>query len=108
MHNALKKLMLSTVLPLFLISCTYDPPNSQHMDGWKHMMGYDFYGGGTMWVLWIIIAVVVVFFLIGPNKKSDSFSDQQQESAMDILKKRYAKGEISLEEFEERKKHLED
>jgi putative membrane protein len=40
--------------------------------------------------------------LIAGGKKED-----KGETALDILKKRYAKGEISKEEFEEKKKIIE-
>lgn len=43
----------------------------------------------------IIIIVAVLLLLFGRR------GGQSQESAMDILKKRYAKGEISKEEFEQ-------
>ena len=33
-------------------------------------------------------------------------NEQQAETALDILKKRYAKGEITQEQFEEMKKNL--
>lgn len=48
----------------------------------------------------IILIVAVLVLLFGRR------GGQGQESALDILKKRYAKGEISKEEFEQIKKDL--
>ncbi len=70
------------------------------------MMDDVFYGGVFMWLLWIIIIAVIIYFVVG-GKKPMSFPNVMQESAMDILKKRYAKGEISKEEFEELKRDIE-
>lgn len=68
------------------------------------MHWFDGYGGPWMMILWwvLIIAVIVVLvrYLIPGQSNSSS------KSAIDILKERYARGEISKEEFEEKKKDL--
>lgn len=56
-----------------------------------------FHGFG-MFVFWFIIIFILYKIF---NKNND-----QKESAIDILKKRYAKGEITKEQFEEMKKTL--
>ena len=65
------------------------------------IMGW--FGGGFMmfffWALIIIFIVWVVREVGSKNLKSGS-------NALDILKERYAKGEIDKKEFEEKKKDL--
>ncbi|AZR81099.1 MAG: SHOCT domain-containing protein [Hydrogenovibrio crunogenus] len=72
------------------------------------MFNYDhtwgFMGGG-MWLLWLIF-IIVIFLLIKNFNTSSNSASEQNETALDILKKRYAKGEITKEEFEEQKKTL--
>jgi putative membrane protein len=56
------------------------------------------------WFLWIVIIGIVllaVFNVIPSRPTADAGED-----AIDILKKRFARGEIEREEFEERKKIL--
>lgn len=55
------------------------------------------------WVFLILLITVAVKALINSNSKP-SVSDS--ESPIDILKRRYANGEIDKEEFEEKKKDL--
>jgi len=59
-----------------------------------------------IWIVVILIAVFIVWTLIS-RAGSGSGSVSAQESALDILKKRYAHGEISEEEFEHKRKKLE-
>ena len=65
------------------------------------MMGW--FGGGIMmivfWGLFVAFIVWVVREVGGRNHRSNS-------NALDILKERYAKGEINKEEFEAKKKDL--
>ncbi len=70
------------------------------MNGW----GIGFGGGIFMILFWILIIVGIVYIvkIIAGGTKSE----EKRESALDILKKRYARGEISKEEFEEKKKDL--
>lgn len=72
------------------------------------MMNYDghFFGGGFMWVFWILI-IVGIFFVFQNMAKGNSGNSPDKETPMDILKKRYARGEIEEEEFERRRKELE-
>lgn len=56
------------------------------------------------WIVVILIAVFIVWTLIG---RTGSSLVNAQESALDILKKRYARGEISEEEFEHKRNELE-
>ena len=67
-------------------------------------MFYDHHFIGMHWIWWIfIIAIIllVVFNVIPYRPLTDATED-----AFDILKKRFARGEIEREEFEERKKIL--
>ncbi|MFK5914496.1 MAG: SHOCT domain-containing protein [Woeseiaceae bacterium] len=72
------------------------------------MMNYDghFFGGGFMWVFWVLI-IVGIFFLFQNMRKGNSGGSDDKETPMEILKKRYARGEIDEEEFERRRKELE-
>lgn len=65
-----------------------------------------YFGMGTMWWLWISVIVLVVWIALKMNNGGGLFTTKE-ESPMEILKKRYAKGEISTEEYNERKKELE-
>jgi len=72
------------------------------------MMNYDghFFGGGFMWILWIVITAGV-FFLIQSVVKGNTRNSYDNETPMEILKKRYARGEIDEEEYERRRNELE-
>ncbi|HOO89224.1 MAG TPA: SHOCT domain-containing protein [Syntrophales bacterium] len=69
--------------------------------GWGHMMGSGF-GGIVMWILLLIAVVLIVYALMRTLKGG------AEETPLDVLKKRYAKGEISKEQFDGMKKDLEE
>ncbi len=71
----------------------------------------DSYGYGMMGGIWILglifwILVIVGLVLLIKYLWEGGGAKRTEESALEILKKRYARGEISKEEFEERKKDL--
>ena len=75
---------------------------------WPGMMGW---GGGMGWpwpllmfVFWIIVIGAVVYFVRSAITGRDRGS--LDASALDILKKRYARGEISKDEYEKIKKDI--
>ena len=51
-------------------------------------------------IFFVIIGMIIIKCGIGQQ------GSKNKESALDILKKRYAKGEISKEEFEEKKSDI--
>ena len=66
---------------------------------------------GNMWFGWIfwILIIGLIFILIWTNTKEKNKYipfDQKGEDAIDILKKRYAKGEITKEQFQQMKEDL--
>jgi putative membrane protein len=74
---------------------------------WDHN-GTMFFGGGLMWIFWILLIVIVVVAIkaLG-NSGTTGNKNSQTDSPMEILRKRYARGEIDEEEFERRRKKLE-
>lgn len=82
----------------------YDHP---HMWG----MGYGWFIGPIMWLLFIAIAAVVVVLLVRwlgvSGAPGAGVAGASGKTALDILKERFAKGEIDQKEYEERRKVLE-
>ncbi len=72
-------------------------------DSWMH--GSWMYGGGLamifMWMIPIALVVALVVFL---TKSSNTGSTEK--TALDILKERYARGEIGKDEFDEKKRDI--
>jgi uncharacterized membrane protein len=64
--------------------------------------------------LGVVLVAGVIYFLLGPMKKSRIYDldepddDTQPDQAMETLRQRYAEGEISTEEYEERLEALEE
>ncbi len=82
--------------------------------GWPNMMGGLFGGFGFIWMIFIFIFILaiiagVIILIIWAVKKSGSGQQTQyisESAAMTALKERYAKGEITKEEFENIKKDI--
>jgi len=75
---------------------------------WGHegmMWGF---GGWWMTIVWIAVVVGIVFLVkwLLEQGRTGGQASQKEESALDILKKRYARGEIDKEEFEQKKRDL--
>ncbi len=72
------------------------------------MMGF----GGIFGILLIGVIVWVVIQFMNKNRSSNPFTSNRQEqsadkeNALEILKKRYARGEINQEEYERMKKSV--
>jgi putative membrane protein len=64
-----------------------------------------FWGNGFMMIIWLIFIIVGVVILMKWLTEKSS-SSLKEESALDILKKRYARGEITREQFENMKKDI--
>ncbi|MBO0341466.1 SHOCT domain-containing protein [Flagellimonas profundi] len=65
---------------------------------------YDGHFGGMHLIWWIIWIIFLAWIFFIPS--DIPYQRHQEDSPLEILKKRFAKGEISKEEFEESKKVL--
>ncbi len=83
--------------------------------GGAHGMGPGMMGYGMGWIgmifmaaFWIAVIVGIAFLIRWSVISTGSVGNRgkAEESALEILKKRYARGEIKKEEFEEKKKDL--
>lgn len=73
------------------------------MDHYGYGMGYGgIFFGILFWILIIVLAYLLIRWFVEQNKTREG----EEKSVLDIAKERYAKGEITEEEFEEMKKRL--
>lgn len=69
-----------------------------------------FFMGGMWfgWIFWIVIIGLIAYLIIRlTNQKNNNQSIKSNENPLDLLKKRYARGEISKEEFDKIKSDIE-
>ncbi len=100
-----RSVVSTAIIALFFSGCTQRPMNG-FPQGSGHMMGYG--GGMFMWLFWIFIVGVIAYFVFDRRKHNQNVKDSSVESPIEILKKRYARGEITKEEFDRLKKELEN
>ena len=78
------------------------------------MHGWGLWGmGWWMWLFWIVVLGAVVWGVLaalkgGERRGAPGGGSADTRTPLEILKERYARGEIDREEFEERKKTLEE
>ena len=101
------KLRLCTVWTSFLIPGKVLAQERVYEWGWgMHPMMWGAWGMGMMfmmflfWALIIVGSILLIRWLLGQGRES------RADSALEILRQRYARGEINKEEFETKKKDL--
>ncbi|MEU8251557.1 SHOCT domain-containing protein [Nonomuraea sp. NPDC048916] len=80
-------------------------------DGWGHMWGNGFgwLWGGFMMLVWIGLIALVVWLVaraVSGTRTGPPPERTGTERARDVLAERYARGEISTEEYQDRLTHL--
>ena len=63
------------------------------------------WGMGWGWIIGLILLIAIIWIVVRMLKQNNQFQGNNK-TPLDILKERYAKGEIDKQEFEERKKDL--
>lgn len=72
---------------------------------WGGPMGFGWMGSLFMLILWVVIIIGIVWSVKYILRSKTCFSEHTN-TPLEILKARYAKGEIDKKEFEEKKKEL--
>ncbi len=99
----MKKIFIYSTIVLAWPGLVLANGNDWHMMGWSPM-SFGWFGGIFMILFWGLIIVGIVFLIKWMAEQGGSRIGGK--SAKDILKERYAKGEITKEEFDRIKKDL--
>lgn len=67
-----------------------------------------FLGGGFMWLFWLFVIVLIMVVAKAMMTGNAQHGDSHKDSPLSILEKRYARGEIEREEYQEKRRELED
>lgn len=62
--------------------------------------------GGFMWIYWIALIAGIIFLFRWIVQRSKPTEQRSSEDPLELLKKRYVKGEIEQDEYKERRKNL--
>lgn len=101
----MKKYLFLLLLSLNLLP---GPVGAQMMGNWGYGynimgcgLGFSWLGFAANIIFWVLLIALIIMFAKWILRTSGS-----RNSALDILKERYAKGEINKEEFEQKKKDI--
>ncbi|NOX36763.1 MAG: SHOCT domain-containing protein [Calditrichaeota bacterium] len=73
------------------------------------MMGGDWFWGhmGFGWLFWLVIIGIIIWGIsMMSRSRGTTEPPAKKETPLEILKKRYARGEITREEYEQMKRDL--
>lgn len=62
------------------------------------------FGMGWGWIVFLFILTAVIWLVVRVSNQNTRQNSPDNKSALDVLKDRYARGEIGKEEFEEKKR----
>jgi putative membrane protein len=91
---------------------------SMPVAAWAQERPYDFWGMHPMWGMWgawgfgmmlmmlVFWGLIIVGLVLGLRWLVSQGRESRSDSALDILRQRYARGEIDKEEFEAKKRDL--
>lgn len=77
-----------------------------------NMMGWGAWGPGMMlfmmvfWIAILVLIIVAIVYMVRQLKGGAKEGRRAEETPLDILKKRYARGKMDRQEFEEKKRDL--
>ena len=111
------KYYFSKILLLFAILLPWNQALAQQRDygGWGMMgpgmmgnWGMGWFGMIFMMIFWVLVIVALVFLIkwLIQTSSGGKTAEQKDSRAAEILKERYAQGEIDKAEFESKKKDL--
>jgi putative membrane protein len=104
--NGWATVLLSALLTAGVARAQYYGPS--HMWGSEWGWGHMIFGSALMVLFWggIILVIVLVVRWLGTGAGGQHAVPPPGKTALDILKERFARGEIDKDEFEERKRLL--
>lgn len=81
---------------------------------WDHMRGWGGWGWGWMWLVGLLLLLAVIAAVVvavvaltrGTGGRTSAGGPAGRSTARDILAERYARGELSTEEYRERLREL--
>ena len=73
------------------------------MEGMNNAWGM---GNGYTWIIILVVFIVIVGLIISGVSRRKNSNKTKYNSPQDILKIRYAKGEISKDEYDEKRRHI--
>ena len=73
------------------------------MDGMNNGWGM---GDGYGWIIGLIVLVAFIGVIVSVMQRRKNSDRPKYNSPLDILKTRYAKGEITKDEYDEKSKHI--
>lgn len=77
------------------------------VDGYNMMGNFGPGFGRIFMILWWVLIIAGIIALVKWGVSASRGSSAREQGALDILKKRYARGEIDKEEFEQKRRDME-